>query len=87
MLAARIPPAALALRSGRSVVAERFANGTEERRDNLINIQDGTAFDAEWRGNNSATQINVRARELTGRPAASVPAASAPAARGVRVPS
>merc|ERR1719313_318439 len=34
---------------GRSVTAERFANGTEERRDNLINIQDGTAFDAEWR--------------------------------------
>ena len=30
----------------------------EERRDNLFNVEDGTAFDAEWRNNSSATAIN-----------------------------
>lgn len=44
--------------SGRSFVAEREANGNERRTDNLINVQDGTSFDSEWRGNASATQIN-----------------------------
>merc|ERR1719326_2621768 len=43
---------------GRSVVAERQANGMEERRDNLFNVQDGSAFDNEWRGNSAATAIN-----------------------------
>ena len=47
---------------GRSVVAERQADGREERRDNLYNVNDGTAFDSEWRGNSTATQIGVRAR-------------------------
>lgn len=43
---------------GRSVVAERRADGTEQRTDNLINVNDGTRFDSEWRGNTAATQIN-----------------------------
>ena len=30
----------------------------EERRDNLINVQDGASFDSEWRGNATATHIN-----------------------------
>ena len=42
---------------GRSVVAERNANGMEERRDNLFNVEDGTSFDAEWRNNSTATAI------------------------------
>ena len=43
---------------GRSVTAVRDANGMEERRDNLINVQDGASFDSEWRGNATATHIN-----------------------------
>ena len=43
---------------GRSMVAERRADGTEQRTDNLINVNDGTAFDNEWRGNAGATHIN-----------------------------
>lgn len=43
---------------GRSVVAERASDGREVRTDNLIGIQDGSAFDREWRGNASATAIN-----------------------------
>ena len=56
---------------GRSVVAERAANGMEERRDNLLNIEDGSAFDREWRGNSSATQIgNARTQMRTQQPSA-----------------
>jgi len=43
---------------GRSIVAERRGDGTEQRTDNLINVNDGTQFDREWRGNAAATQIN-----------------------------
>ena len=43
---------------GRSVVAERAGDGREVRTDNLIGVQDGTAFDQEWRGNSTATAIN-----------------------------
>merc|ERR1719198_1201696 len=43
---------------GRSVVAERNADGTEQRTDNLINVHDGSRFDAEWRGNSTASAIN-----------------------------
>merc|ERR1719217_1441712 len=43
---------------GRSVTAERGADGREERRDNLFNVEDGSSFDREWRGNNTATAIN-----------------------------
>jgi hypothetical protein len=42
---------------GRSVVAERNADGRETRTDNLINVDDGTAFDREWRGHAGATAI------------------------------
>ena len=43
---------------GRSVVAERGADGRETRTDNLVNIQDGSSFDREWRANASASAIN-----------------------------
>merc|ERR1719198_485390 len=49
---------------GRSVTAERHANGHEERRDNVINTSDGTAFDREWRGNSSATAINNQRTQM-----------------------
>merc|ERR1719247_2291499 len=51
---------------GRSFVAERNADGTEQRTDNLINVRDGTSFDSEWRGNSAATHIN-EARTQQGR--------------------
>merc|ERR1719502_833928 len=35
---------------GRAVVAERRADGTERRTDNLVNATDGSAFDREWAG-------------------------------------
>lgn len=43
---------------GRSIVAERRGDGTEQRTDNLVNVNDGTQFDREWRGNSAATQLN-----------------------------
>ncbi len=42
---------------GRSIVAERAADGRETRTSNLINIEDGTAFDREWRSNAGANAV------------------------------
>ena len=42
---------------GRSIVAERGADGTERRTDDLLNVDDGSAFDREWRSNGAATRI------------------------------
>ena len=42
---------------GRSVVAERAVDGRETRTNNLINIEDGTAFDREWRSNAGANAV------------------------------
>jgi hypothetical protein len=50
------------------VVAERSADGREQRTDNLVNVNDGTSFDREWRGNATATEINqarTQARQQT----------------------
>ena len=49
---------------GRSVTAVRDANGMEERRDNVMNVQDGSTFDREWRQNSTATAVNVRANNM-----------------------
>merc|ERR1719198_2696249 len=59
---------------GRSITAERQANGHEERRDNLINMQDGSSFDREWRGNASATAINQQRTQMRSMTSAAPPA-------------
>ena len=42
---------------GRAVVAERQADGTERRTDNVMNMTDGTQFDREWAANPGASAI------------------------------
>lgn len=72
---------------GRSVVAERAADGRETRTNNLINIEDGTAFDREWRSNagaNAVTQARMQSRSTgsaLGGPAATFALAAPPPTR------
>jgi len=42
---------------GRSIVAERGADGTERRTDNVRGYEDGSAFDRDWQGNAGAATI------------------------------
>ena len=42
---------------GRSIVAERAANGTEQRIDTLFHVETGTEFDDEWEANDTAADL------------------------------
>ncbi|KAL1520844.1 hypothetical protein AB1Y20_022405 [Prymnesium parvum] len=56
---------------GRSIVAERKPDGSEERTDNLLNVSDGTSFDREWSANATSqhvTQAHTLARSQLHRP-------------------
>ena len=64
---------------GRSIVAERGADGTERRTDNVRGYEDGSAFDRDWQGNAGAATIaqsRTAHRSLAGRRAARPPPTS-----------
>jgi hypothetical protein len=42
---------------GRSIVAERAADGTERRIDTLLHVETGTEFDDEWEANDTAADL------------------------------
>ena len=72
---------------GRSVVAERAVDGRETPTNNQINIEDGTAFDREWRSNagaNAVTQARMHSRTAAtalGGPATAFALAAPPPTR------